>query len=227
MDRAPCRALITQRALPLSLRPAQRILLCAMGATAVFCRVSIQKGRPGWIWAVFLVCWRRPKAGAAWCTFSIPLWPTEFCRLAGTEGSSEPGSAQWLKYPCQKSPWMSSGLWLWQGLWWSASWWGYPVVWADGLPAEHQAITIPGGFFLLSDRLTFRKHSFWDLLLSFLPLTPQIRWWQCQTLVSLAIEADSEYNFPVWNPSPGAQCWVACDSRWELQHLLCGRGLIS
>lgn len=79
------------------------------------------------------------------------------------------------------------------------------VIWiGGGFPDEHQAITIPGGFSLVSDRLIFRKHSFWDLLLSFLSLTPQIRRWQCQTLVSLAIAADSEYNFLLlWYQSPG------------------------
>lgn len=50
-----------------------------------------------------------------------------------------------------------------------------PALWVRGSPAEHWAFVIPGGFSLASDRLTFWKHFFWDLLLSFLSLTPQIR----------------------------------------------------
>lgn len=40
--------------------------------------------------------------------------------------------------------------------------------------AEHRAIIVPGGFSLVSDQLTFWKGLFRDLLLSFLPLTPEI-----------------------------------------------------
>ena len=50
-----------------------------------------------------------------------------------------------------------------------------PAVWVGGSPAEHRAIVVPGGFSLVSDRLTFWKRFLWDLLLSFLSLTPQIR----------------------------------------------------
>lgn len=50
-----------------------------------------------------------------------------------------------------------------------------PAVWVGESPTEHQAIVVSGGFSLVSDRLTFWKRFFWDLLLSFLSLTPQIR----------------------------------------------------
>ena len=49
-----------------------------------------------------------------------------------------------------------------------------PAVWVGGSPTEHQAIVVSGGFSLVSDQLTWKRF-FWDLLLSFLSLTPQIR----------------------------------------------------